>query len=134
GQIANIFTYSSANDSFNGTGSQWDVINNFNEGVDKLDFRQLINDPYAGVKTAFSSGLGEFFWKGQQVANTTNLVAAGAYAVWYATDGSGGSFVYADTNGDGVADLKIDVTGVPTLNPNDFIGVDPPAAFTVTIN
>src|SRR4029077_14900475 len=44
GQIANIFTYSSANDSFNGTGSQWDVINNFNEGVDKLDFRQLAND------------------------------------------------------------------------------------------
>src|SRR5216683_851821 len=44
GQIVNIFTYSSANESFNGTGSQWDVINNFNEGVDKLDFRKLAND------------------------------------------------------------------------------------------
>jgi hypothetical protein len=28
GQITNIFSYASANDSFNGTGSQWDVINN----------------------------------------------------------------------------------------------------------
>src|SRR6266581_4724680 len=60
GQIVNIFTYASANDSFNGTGSQWDVINNFVEGVDKLDFRQLITDPYAGVNTAFSHGLAEF--------------------------------------------------------------------------
>jgi len=65
---------------------------------------------------------------------TTNVGAAGAYAVWYTPDGSGGSFVYADTNGDGMADLKIQVAGVTVLNPTDFVGVDPPAAFTVTIN
>ncbi|SIO49174.1 hypothetical protein SAMN05443247_06378 [Bradyrhizobium erythrophlei] len=138
GQIVNIFTYASANDSFNGTGSQWDVINNFNEGVDKLDFRQLIKDSTIvasqGGHTAFDAGLGELIWKGLQPANTTNLGATGAYAVWYTTDGNGGSFVYADTNGDGIADLKIDVSGVCTLTANDFIGVDPPAAFTVTIN
>ena len=135
GQIANIFTYSTATDSFNGTGSQWDVINSFNVSVDKLDFRQLVNDTaYAGVKTAFNAGLAEFIWLGQEPANTTNLGAAGAFAVWYTTDGSGGSFVYADTNGDGVADLKVNVAGVPTLTPDNFFGVDPPAAFTVTIN
>ncbi|MBZ9848180.1 Ig-like domain-containing protein, partial [Mesorhizobium sp. CA14] len=138
GQIANIFSYGSANDSLNGTGSQWDVINSFNEGVDKLDFRKLLNDSSIvgsqGGQTASSAGLGEFFWKGQQSANTTNLGAAGAFAVWYTTDGSGGSFVFADTNGDGIADLKVNVTNVSTLTPNDFLGVDPPAAFTVKIN
>src|SRR5437899_4494154 len=138
GQIANVFSYASANDSFNGTGSQWDVINNFNEGADKLDFRKLLNDNMIvgsqGGQTAASAGLGEFFWKGQQSANTNNLGNAGAFAVWYTTDGGGGSFVYADTNGDGIADLKVNVTGVSTLTPSDFLGVDPPAAFTVKIN
>ncbi|TPK90678.1 Ig-like domain-containing protein, partial [Mesorhizobium sp. B2-4-12] len=138
GQIANVFSYASATDSFNGTGSQWDVINNFKAGVDKLDFRKLLNDNMIvgsqGGQTASSAGLGEFFWKGQQSANTTNLGAAGAFAVWYTTDGSGGSFVYTDTNGDGIADLKVNVTGASTLTPSDFLGVDPPAAFTVKIN
>ncbi|WP_143748512.1 Ig-like domain-containing protein, partial [Mesorhizobium carmichaelinearum] len=138
GQIANVFSYVSANDSFNGTGSQWDVINNFKVGVDKLDFRKLLNDGIIvgsqGGQTASSAGLGEFFWKGQQPANTTNLGAAGAFAVWYTTDGSGGLFVYSDTNGDGKADLKVNVTGTSTLSPSDFLGVDPPAAFTVKIN
>ncbi|WP_181182948.1 Ig-like domain-containing protein, partial [Mesorhizobium sp. B3-2-1] len=138
GQITNVFSYGTATDSFNGTGSQWDVINNFNEGVDKLDFRKLLNDNTfvgsQGGQTASNAGLGEFFWKGQQPANTTNLGAAGAFAVWYTTDGSGGVFVYADSNGDGIADLKVNVAGVSTLTPNDFLGVDPPAAFTVKIN
>ena len=134
GEIANIFSYASATDSFNGTGSQWDVINNFNEGVDKLDFTKLLIDAYANGNTASSNGLAEFIWMGLKPANTTSLGATGAFAVWYTTDGSGGSFVYADTNGDGVADLKIEVAGVPTLTPNDFFGVDPPSAFTVSIN
>jgi len=137
GQIENIFSYSSATDSFNGTGSQWDVINNFNEGTDKLDFTRLVNDPYAatvGGKTAFSIGLAEFIWIGPKPANTTSLGPAGAYGVWYTSDGSGGSFVYADTTGDGTADLKIDLPGVATLQPTDFLGVDPPTSFAVTIN
>jgi len=37
-------------------------------------------------------------------------------------------------HGDGNGDLKIQVAGVTVLNPTDFVGVDPPAAFTVTIN
>ena len=41
---------------------------------------------------------------------------AGKYGVWYGSDGNGGSFVYADTTGDGVADLKIQVAGVTALD------------------
>ena len=132
GVIANIFSYATANDSFNGTGSQWDVINNFNEGVDKLDFRKLDTDVYANGNTGLSHGLAGLIWIGQEPANTTNLGAAGAYGVWYTTDGSGGSFVYADTNGDGIADLKIEVSGVPTLKQGDFLGVG--SAPSITIN
>ena len=125
GQIADIFSYASANDSFNGTGSQWDVINGFNQGVDKIDLRKLVADSsYAGANTAVKAGYAELVW---------TKTASGKYGVWTTSDGSGGSFVYADTNGDGVADLKIDVAGVTGLQQTDFWGVGADKA-KVTIN
>ncbi|MHC2335486.1 Ig-like domain-containing protein [Bradyrhizobium sp. USDA 4454] len=115
----------------------WDQITNFQVGSDKLDFSQLISDQSvssAGGVTAFAAGLAEFRWFGPQPANTSSMGSANGYGVWYAPDGSGGVYVYADTNGDGVADLKFDVAGVTALNPGDFIAVDPPSAFAVHIN
>ncbi|MGY4320558.1 uncharacterized protein YdeI (BOF family) [Bradyrhizobium sp. JR3.5] len=115
----------------------WDQITNFQVGSDKIDFSQLISDQSvasAGGVTAFAAGLAEFRWFGAQSANTTSMGSANGYGVWYTPDGSGGSYVYADTNGDGVADLKFDVAGVTALNPSDFIAVDPPSTFTVHIN
>ncbi len=44
-----------------------------------------------------------------------------AYGVWVTTVGTY-SYVNADSNGDGIADLVIRVTG--TVGPNDFIGVN----------
>src|SRR5207249_12316222 len=61
------------------------------------------------------SRLGGLVWNG------TAGPQVGVNAVWYTTDGAGGSFVYADTNGDGTADLKIQVSNVPTLSQTDFI-------------
>ncbi|WP_271597220.1 Ig-like domain-containing protein, partial [Bradyrhizobium sp. CCBAU 45384] len=115
----------------------WDQITNFQVGSDKLDFSQLLSDQSvssAGGVTAFAAGLAEFRWFGAQPANTTSMGSTNGYGVWYTPDGSGGSYVYADTNGDGVADLKFDVAGVTALNPSDFLAVDPPSAFTVHIN
>ncbi|WOH56056.1 DUF4347 domain-containing protein [Bradyrhizobium sp. BWC-3-1] len=115
----------------------WDQITNFQVGSDKLDFSQLVSDQSvsaAGGLTASAAGLAEFRWFGAQAANTTSMGSANGYGVWYTPDGSGGVYVYADTNGDGSADLKFQLAGVTGLNPSDFLGVDPPSAFTVHIN
>ncbi len=50
------------------------------------------------------------------------MVGAG-YSVWWTSDGAGGSYVYADTNGDGTADLKIQLQNYATVSKNDILGV-----------
>lgn len=115
----------------------WDQITNFQVGSDKLDFSQLVSDQSVsavGGVTASAAGLAEFRWFGAQAANTTSMGSANGYGVWYTPDGSGGVYVYADTNGDGSADLKFQLAGVTGLNPSDFLGVDPPSAFAVKLN
>ncbi|MGY4286169.1 hypothetical protein ACVWXO_005389 [Bradyrhizobium sp. LM2.7] len=115
----------------------WDQITNFQVGSDKLDFSQLVSDQSvsaAGGVTASAAGLAEFRWFGAQAANTTSMGSANGYSVWYTPDASGGVYVYADTNGDGSADLKFQLAGVTGLNPSDFLGVDPPSAFAVKLN
>src|SRR5439155_951892 len=93
----------------------WDQITNFHVGIDKLDLTKL-------------AGSTSLTWIGP--ANTTS---AGAYKVWYNSDGSGGSFVYADTNGDGSADLKIQLAGITTLTANDvLLHTAPTAVASVT--
>ncbi|WP_128971309.1 DUF4347 domain-containing protein, partial [Bradyrhizobium tropiciagri] len=142
---SDYFVYARATDSpaagqLNSGGQlaqTWDQITNFQVGSDKLDFSQLISDQSvssAGGVTAFAAGLAEFRWFGPQPANTGSMGPANGYGVWYTPDGSGGVYVYADTNGDGVADLKFDVAGVTALNPSDFVAVDPPSAFAVHID
>src|SRR5229473_1463114 len=99
GMDADYFVYKTAGDSaiggqLNSGGSYaqtWDQITNFGQnaagaGVDKLDFAAL----------ALAAGQ-SLSWQGPKLANTTDLgPTTGKYAVWYTTDGSGGSFVYAD--------------------------------------
>ncbi|WGS19721.1 Ig-like domain-containing protein [Bradyrhizobium sp. ISRA463] len=142
---SDYFVFAKATDSpvagqLNSSGQlaqTWDQITNFQVGTDKIDFSQLINDQSvssAGGVTAFAAGLAEFRWFGAQPANTSSMGSGNGYGVWYTPDGSGGVYVYADTNGDGAADLKFQVSGVTALNPSDFIAVDPPSAFTVHIN
>src|SRR6266849_9483057 len=145
GSGSDYFVYNTANDSWfggqlNSGGSYaqtWDQITNFGQnavgaGVDKLDFTALVNDTWAaglitGGQTALAAGKTALSWLGLKAANTTDLGAAGKYAVWYTPDGSGGSFVYADTNGDGKADLKIQLASVSALTVGNFVGVVDPA-------
>ncbi|MEH2568849.1 Ig-like domain-containing protein [Bradyrhizobium sp. AZCC 2289] len=135
---SDYFVYTSATDSpaagqLNSGGQPaqtWDQITNFT-GVntagstvanqDKIDFGKLVADPTA-LTSAQSLGLTKLFWL-QDAAKSGNPMQGAAYSVWWTSDGSGGSYIFADTNGDGNADLKIDLAGYSKPSLADFIGV-----------
>jgi VCBS repeat-containing protein len=92
------FVYLDASDS---DLSNWDRIIDFQQGKDKIDLAALSHTTLA--------------WGGQ------TALANGA---WYLNSGSS-TLVFADTNGDGIADLKIELKNAYgiTLTADDFIGV-----------
>jgi VCBS repeat-containing protein len=117
GPIA-VDTTSTATESKTASNA-WDIIVNFNSGkasgTDKIDLH-LLDQQLSG------NGPTELVWVAS-TANDTDAIAgqanaAHAHGVW--TDANG-NFLYADTNGDGVADLKIQVSGVTA---DSFNGVD----------
>ncbi len=77
-----------------------DCIEGFVQGSDKIDLGALL-------------GATDLAWGG------TTPTANG---VWYGNDGVN-TYVYADTNGDGLFDLKIKMLGLYTMTPDDFLGV-----------
>ena len=100
-----VFVYLTESDSTTGS---WDRIIDFTHGFDQIDL------------SAFRVNL-DLNWSGT-TADTN-------YGVWFDQSGTGTSvnstFVYADTSGDGMADLKIELrnTSSLTLTSSDFIGV-----------
>src|SRR4029079_10693213 len=98
-----IFVYSTVADSpFSPTARSYDVITNFQPGIDKIDLTPL-NSPNQA----------QLVWDGAKAIGTTT---GDPFGVWYTSDGSGGVFVFADQDGDGKADLQIDLAGVTTLS------------------
>ena len=95
-----VFSYQDASDS---NSSGWDRIIDFTQGKDKIDLSDLLGP-------------------------TTNLAwgdrTAAANAVWYQNSGSS-TFVFADINNDGKADLKIELKNTYglKLTSSDFLGV-----------
>ena len=106
GSGSDRFVFLSASDSPAASG--WDRITDFTQGRDKIDL------------TAFP---------GSHDLNWSGTTAGIRYGVWFDHSGTGTSlnstFVYADTNGDGTADLKFELrnTSGLTLTSSDFIGV-----------
>ncbi|PQO89319.1 hypothetical protein C5614_28990, partial [Massilia phosphatilytica] len=95
GAGADLFAYEQASDS---TAAAMDAILDFQSGQDKIDLRA-----FAGLR-----------WTGTNPA---------AHGVWQAQSGAD-VHVFADTDGDGVADLKIALKNVAvTLDTKDFLGV-----------
>ena len=106
GSGSDRFIFLSASDSPAASG--WDRITDFNQGRDKIDLAAFRN---------ISSDL-DLIWRGEDPA------VAGPWGVWYHNDTTS-TFVLADTSGDGIADLKIELRNTPGLNlvVTDFIGV-----------
>jgi VCBS repeat-containing protein len=94
-----VFGYLSASDS---NSCEWDRIIDFAQGKDKIDLAALL-------------GQTDLAW------GDTTAVANGA---WYQNSGSS-TFVFADTTGDGKADLKIELKNASSLKltTSDFLGV-----------
>lgn len=127
-------------------GHTWDVIVNFDGcsqgGNDVLDFANAHNQ-VAGLNVDNSATtnlvnaetgpgwVGGFVWLGNQGsdADAGTVNPGHAHAVW---QDSGDNFVYADINGDGKADLKIQVG--EKLDVCDFNGVTTDSGPTVTVD
>jgi hypothetical protein len=106
GSGSDRFVFLDASDSPAASG--WDRITDFTQGRDKIDLAAFRN---------VSSDL-DLIWRGE------DPVVAGPWGVWY-HNGATSTFVFADTSGDGIADLKIELRFTPGLNlvVTDFIGV-----------
>jgi len=88
-----------------------DKILDFAVGEDKVDVASI---PLTG--SSLPAGF-QLQWKGLSPVATDR-----AYSIWYERSGSN-TDVKADTNGDGVADLAIRLSGSKTLSASDFVGV-----------
>ena len=97
------FIYQLATDS--PAAGPLDSILDFTQGQDKIDL-------------AAFRGANDLIWKGEDPA------VPGPWEVWYHNDTTS-TFVYADTSGDGIADVKIELKNSPGLNllVTDFLGV-----------
>jgi Ca2+-binding RTX toxin-like protein len=97
-----VFVFTSPLDSTNSTAR--DVIHNFTRNSDDISLSAI------DANTA-ASGNQAFAWGGK---------TPGANAVWYATAG-GNATVFADVNGDRVADFSVRLVGVTSLTASDFV-------------
>ncbi len=99
GSGADVFLFVSTGHS--GTGSLRDVVTDFEDGADLLDFSGI-----SGVLTF--RGLSGFS-------------ASGAGELRLSETGSGNTVVVVDANGDGVTDMQVLVNGVTGLGAEDFV-------------
>ncbi len=111
--VANQLTGNGGNDTFKwmttgdaGTGSLADTVLDFVRGADKIDFTALDANPATGAHDAFTFiGTGAF----------TNVAGQVRYDV---TGGS--AHIFADTDGNGTANMEIILTNITTLAGTDF--------------
>lgn len=102
------FIYTSVNDSKSGAGN-FDIIDDFTHGVDKIDLSDIDAKTSQGGDQAF----------GFVAAQTTGVQAN--KVTWYQDVMNNETIIRADNNGNAVADLEIHLAGLKTLTASDFI-------------
>jgi Ca2+-binding RTX toxin-like protein len=105
-----IFVYQATTDS--PSGSNWDIINDFTKGSDRIDLSALL-------------GATDLLWGG---------TTAAANGVWYTKNGTTTS-IFIDTNGaPATPEMRIDLqnTASLVLDASDFLGVRTGAAPVIT--
>lgn len=114
GAGADVFVYAAGDSGI--TVATADTITDFVSGTDKLDF------VLAGTAANFTDG-GAGGTTLAAAVTAANLVFAGAVGVqrYYFEDDTIDGFFVADVNGDGVADLAIQMTGLTTMVFGDII-------------
>ena len=106
GSGADRFVFNNSRDSQFGTGA-FDVISDFQSGIDKIQLTTIDADPTRSGNQAF-----------RYLGTTGFDNHPGGLQVQSATDGLA---VSIDVNGDGLSDLYIHLTGITTLHATDFL-------------
>lgn len=106
GSAADHFRFDTLGDA--PAGGQIDLITDFASGSDKIDLRGIDADVVTAGDQAFT-------WLG------TGAFTGVAGQLRYGATPSGSRTVYGDVDGDGVADLQIQLTGTAALAAGDFL-------------
>ena len=107
----NTFRFIAPSDS---APASFDTISDFVAGLDKIDLTSLV---------LTGPGPAQLAWLGAQGTDASASLAnpALAHGVWTYTPGAGVTYLYADVDGDGKADLKVQLNSSPLAG--DFVGV-----------
>ncbi|WLA62323.1 cadherin-like domain-containing protein [Bradyrhizobium diazoefficiens] len=117
----------------------WDIVQNFEHGKDKIDFTVLEDTQVGAAGTTQLTGAGpdHLVWRGavQSDAQSGVTNSALAHSVWTDKADSNGNthFLYADINGDGKADIKIQIDDAQLGDFNGVTGNHGPTTGAVTL-
>lgn len=107
---ADVFDFNARTES--GTGTAWDLITDFAQGLDIIDLSTIDANGSFAESTAFSFiGTAGFAGGG----------ASGAGQLRYDLTSADTTRILADTDGNGIADFEIRLTGYYTLTSADFV-------------
>ena len=95
------------------TAATRDVVYQFEDGIDKLEFSTLFDFNRVAINTQTPGTIGHFLG--------TNVAFDGTIGAVHAVQVGGQTLVEVDTNGDKIADFSVALDGIHLLQASDFI-------------